>query len=243
MHLLNVAGASLTTLLRGGLGMSVTTLGSRPQAPLELYEFEGCPFCRKVREALSLLDLEASIRPCPKQGRRFRDELMRIGGKIQLPYLVDRHAGRSLYESDDIVAHLFREYGAGPPPFGLRRGAPSTVGVVLAGIGRGPAGSFARPSRAPQQPLELYGFEASPFCRLVREALCELELPYQLHNVAKGSPSRAEFVARSGRMQVPWLVDPNEGVEMFESAEILAYLRATYGLSSSASRQATRSAS
>jgi len=230
MQLLNVASASLTTLLRGGLGMSVTTLGPRPQAPLELYEFEGCPFCRKVREALSILDLEAAIRPCPKRGRRFRDELMRIGGKAQFPYLVDRDAGRSLYESDDIVEHLFHQYGVGPPPLGLRRGAFSSVGATLAGIGRGPAGSFARPSRAPRQPLELYSFEASPFCRLVREALCELELPYLLHNVARGSPSRQAFVARSGRMQVPWLVDPNEEVEMFESAEILAYLQSTYGV-------------
>ena len=39
-------------------------------------------------------------------------------------------------------------------------------------------------------PLELYSFEASPFCRLVREALSSLELPYRLTNVGRGSPSR-----------------------------------------------------
>jgi glutathione S-transferase len=77
----------------------------------------------------------------------------------------------------------------------------------------------------------LYGFEASPFCRLVREALCELELPYLLHNVAKGSPKREAFVSRSGKMQVPYLIDRNRGVEMFESAEILDYLDATYAKS------------
>jgi hypothetical protein len=37
------------------------------------------------------------------------------------------------------------------------------------------------------------------------------ELPYLLHNVAKGSPSREGFVRRSGKMQVPYLVDPNTG--------------------------------
>ncbi|MHA7839078.1 MAG: glutathione S-transferase N-terminal domain-containing protein, partial [bacterium] len=77
-RLLDVATASFTTILRGGLGSSVGALGPRPERPLELYEFEGCPFCRKVREALSILDLEVSVRPCPKRGRRFRDELRRI---------------------------------------------------------------------------------------------------------------------------------------------------------------------
>jgi glutathione S-transferase len=89
-------------------------------------------------------------------------------------------------------------------------------------------GGRARRSRAPAQPLELYSFEASPPCRMVRFLLCELELPYLLHNVAKGSPRRADFVARSGRMQVPWLNDPNTGWQGFESLEIERYLEATY---------------
>jgi glutathione S-transferase len=63
----------------------------------------------------------------------------------------------------------------------------------------------------------------------VREKLCSLELPYLLHNVGKGSPSRAAFERRSGRMMVPFLVDPNASVEMFESADIVRYLEATYG--------------
>jgi glutathione S-transferase len=228
MHWPKVVGASVTTLVRGGLGLSVGALGERPERPLELYEFEGCPFCRRVREALSVLDLEAMVHPCPKGGRRFRDELDRIGGRLQFPYLLDPNASVAMYESSDIVDYLFARYGAGPPPAGLRRGLLATAGVMLSGVGRGPAGSFARPSRAPAEPLELYSFEASPFCRLVRERLCELELPYWLHNVAKGSPRREAFVARSGRMQVPYLVDPNEGVEMFESAEIIDYLTQTY---------------
>ena len=64
-----------------------------------------------------------------------------------------------------------------------------------------------------------------------RETLCELELTYVLRNVARGSERRADFVARSGKMQVPYLVDPNTGVEMFESADIIGYLNETYALS------------
>ena len=40
------------------------------------------------------------------------------------------------------------------------------------------------------------------------------------------SKKRAVVVAA----QVPFLIDPNTGVEMFESAEIVEYLEATYGL-------------
>jgi len=102
--------------------------------------------------------------------------------------------------------------------------------VAIASAWRPGAGGFARPSRAPREPLELWSFEASPYCRLVREALCSLEIPYLLHNVAKGSPSRDAFVARSGRMQVPWLHDPNTGVSLFESADIVDYLDRTYAV-------------
>jgi glutathione S-transferase len=102
------------------------------------------------------------------------------------------------------------------------------LAVAVSGLGRGAAGSYVRASRPPGDPLELFSFEASPFCRLVRETLCELEIPYLLHNVARGSARREAFMARSGRMQVPYLVDPNSGVEMFESAEIIDYLRTTY---------------
>ncbi len=50
-----------------------------------------------------------------------------------------------------------------------------------------------------------------------------------MHNVAKGSPRREDFVARSGKLMVPYLIDPNTGTEMFESADIETYLRQTYG--------------
>ena len=88
---------------------------------------------------------------------------------------------------------------------------------------------FYRGAKVPERSLELWSFEASPFCRIAREKLCELELPYRLHNVAKGSPGREAFVRLSGKMMVPFLVDPNTGKAMFESADIVAYLDATYG--------------
>lgn len=201
----------------------------QPVQPLALYEFEACPFCRKVREMLSMLDLDAVVYPCPRGGTRFRAEVAARGGKAQFPYLVDPNTGTALYESDAINRYLAATYGDGSVPLALRLGPLSSFGSALASVPRPGRGRAVRPSHLPAKTLELYSFEASPYCRLVREVLCELKLPYHLRNVAKGSPRRAAFVARSGKMQVPYLVDPNTGREMFESADIVAYLREQYG--------------
>lgn len=227
-RVLDVATSYAATLARLGAGVSAGGLGPRPAEPLRLYEFEACPFCRKVREALSILDLEAWILPCPKGGTRYREELRRRGGKTQLPYLVDPNTGKEMYESDAIVAYLFERYGVGPVP-ALLRGPAADVGGSLATALRAGRGTSARPSRPPEKPLELWSFEASPYCRIAREALCSLEIPYLLHNVAKGSPRRPAFVERSGKMMVPYLFDPNTDTGLFESADIAAYLERRYG--------------
>jgi glutathione S-transferase len=226
---LDVATSLAATVVRPFNGLKVETLGPRPKLPLVLYEFEACPWCRKVREALSALDLEADVRPCPKGGTRFRRIVRERGGKEQFPYLVDPNTGKEMYESADIVRYLFATYGSGTTPRAYEAGALGNFTAALAGAARPGRGMRAEPSREPREPLELWSFEASPFCRIVREKLCTLELPYRLHNVAKGSPSRPAFERRAGRVQVPFLVDPNTNVEMFESADIVHYLEATYG--------------
>lgn len=227
---LDVATSWAASIARGFNGYAAKGLGRRPEKPLELYEFEGCPFCRLVRDALSELDLEARIYPCPKGGERFRGEAMRLGGRAQFPFLVDPNTGRSMYESSDIVRYLHEQYGSGKPPLTKRLGPLQNLSSAMASAARRPfVPSRALPSVAPAKPLELWSFEASPYCRIARDALCRLEIPYLLHNVAKNSPSRNAFVARSGRMMVPYLADPNTGKEMFESGDIVRYLFATYG--------------
>jgi len=224
---LDVGTSIAATLACLAQGAGVGALGERPEQPLVLYEFESCPFCRKVREALTVLDLDAEIRPCPKGGTRFRRELMERGGKAQFPYLIDPNSGKEMYESEEINRYLFRQYGETAVPR-LISGSFAALTGSLASAWRLGRGTQARAAKPPQQPLELWSFEASPFCRLVREALCELELPYLLHNVGKGSPRRAVFVEHSGKMRVPYLADPNTGFEMFESADIVAYLEERY---------------
>lgn len=210
-------------------GLRVGRLGARPEQPLELYEFEACPFCRRVREALSALDLEAYIYPCPKGGTRYRQVVRERGGREMFPYLIDPNTEVEMYESADIVDYLWKTYGDGGPPIVSSRGPLFMISSTLASLIRPARGRAARGNQTPAEPLELYSFEASPYCRLAREELCVLELPYLLHNVAKGSPSRDAFVERSGKMMVPYLIDPNTGAAMFESADIVEYLRSTYG--------------
>lgn len=228
---------------RLGVGIFARPGSRQPETPIELFDIEGCPFCRKVRDALTSLDIDALIRPCPKEGSAHRPRARALAGKEQFPLLVDPNTDRVMLESNDIIRYLFATYGTGKPDLRLL----FTASSFLASVVRPTRGHRARPSRQPDQPLELWGFEASPFCRLVRETLCELEISFVLHSVGKGKVSdfalpsmrdhaatiqtterRRAFVARSGRMMVPFLVDPNTGAEMFESASICAYLESTY---------------
>jgi len=47
---------------------------------------------------------------------------------------------------------------------------------------------------------------------------------------------RPEVQARGGKQQFPYLVDPNSGRTLYESADIIDYLRASYGGRPPASR-------
>lgn len=87
---------------------------------LELYERGGCPYCLKVRWALSDLDLEYESHDVPAS-KRDRTAVYDVSGQYEVPVLVDRANGvDGLPESDDIVAYLYAEYGEGEasPPSG-----------------------------------------------------------------------------------------------------------------------------
>lgn len=250
VHQLKVVSSVFASTARGWRGsLSFRPTTRQPEQLLRLYEFEASPFCRLVREALSEMDLDVLILPCPAGGTRFRPEAVNLGGKALFPYLVDPNTGRALYESADIIDYLAETYGGQlRAPRGLRRKG-AVAAAFATTLVRAARGLKAKPSKAPEEPLTLYSFESSPYSRLVRERLSELELPYVLRSTAKarwedvGPPqirstffpalpvegrNRVALLARAGRVQVPYLVDPNTGTEMFESEAILAYLDRTY---------------
>jgi glutathione S-transferase len=229
-RLLDVTTATAASAARPNFGNVHYARAKVPERPLEIYEFEVCPYCRIAREAMSALSLDPIVYPCPKGGTLFREKVKREGGRYQFPYLVDPNTGVSMYESADIVEYLFREYGDGRAPWFLRQRAFAVSTSMLASAFRPKRGRHAVRSRQPANLLELYSYEGSPFCRIAREALCELELPHQLHNVPRRSPDREGFIAISGKMQVPYLLDPNTGIQMFESGDIRRYLYETYAV-------------
>eukprot|EP01117_Protostelium_nocturnum_P012780 TRINITY_DN4729_c0_g6_i1.p1 TRINITY_DN4729_c0_g6~~TRINITY_DN4729_c0_g6_i1.p1 ORF type:complete len:273 (-),score=91.04 TRINITY_DN4729_c0_g6_i1:13-831(-) len=254
----NISSSTSASMFRGKAPTQVMEGASRfkrPNEMLTLYVKESCPWSRKVREAFTVLDLDANVRPCPIEGTKFRPELKRIGGKEQLPFIIDGDV--KMYESKDIVEYLFDNYGPGKDkiPSLMRDTYMATFTSKLSTIARSmpwhgllqykgdTATSLAtliprklvsepheeKPEMAKlDKPIHLWSFENSPYCRIVREALDSLEIPYILHNVAKGSEKRGVFAQMSGKMQVPFLIDENKDKKMFESQDIVDYLYENY---------------
>lgn len=75
--------------------------------------------------------------------------------------------------------------------------------------------------------LTLYVKTGCAFCAMVLHKLDELELQYEEKNIAEASIAE-ELIARGGKRQVPYLIDPDASVEMYESADIVAFLDAHY---------------
>ncbi|XP_004301462.1 PREDICTED: uncharacterized protein LOC101297355 [Fragaria vesca subsp. vesca] len=235
---LEVATSSLSTLARYPWGsrsnnsdsQDVTTLD--PPMRLQLFEFEACPFCRRVREAMTELDLSAEVYPCPKGSIRHRELVNRSGGKEQFPFLIDPNTGISMYESGEIVRYLFQQYGKGRKPSpGLLESTLLTGWIpTILRAGRGMTLWERVSLEPPPEKLELYSYENNPYARIVREALCELELPYILQNVGQGSLRSKLLVDASGSKEVPYLIDPNTGTHVGDYKKILSYLFQTYSV-------------
>lgn len=244
-----VASALLASMAQQGRGIGIKNNATQPAKPLELYDMENCPFCRLVRETLTELDLDVMIYPCPKGGLRYRPQVERIGGKQLFPYLNDPNTQTGLYESNDIIAYLYRTYGNGKLPSGRIKQLIRTTSTVSASALRTGRGLRVDDNVPPKQPLELYSFEGSPFARLVRERLTELEIPYLLRQSGRNQQSdwllpfmrnklgmqynpsqrnRAALIKKAGRVAMPYLIDPNTNTELFDSGIILDYLDDAY---------------
>lgn len=161
-----------------------------------------------------------------------------------------------MYESQDIIHHLFKHYGKTGKTPKKYANYPKIPVVALAGtILNGARGVWVNKQilnrEAPAQLLELWGFEASPYTRIVRALLTELELPFKFHNVAKerwqdqglavlrlkpgkyqpltGGKREQVLKIMGDNIQVPYFIDPNTNTQMFESAKIVDYLKKQYG--------------
>lgn len=181
-----------------------------------------------MREGLSELDLDWLCHPTPR-GSGLRDDTPSWDGRQSFPFLRDPNTGAEMKASEAILDYLHDTYGAGRPHSARLTRPFDRAGAALATALRPKGGRTRYGDRVqPAQRLELHQYEGCPYSRKVRERLHELCLEFVVRNVAKGSPARAALVARGGKMQVPFLVDPNGAVALYESDDILDYLDAVY---------------
>ena len=208
---IDVLGSTLASTLRLWRGTNARGAARQPAKHIELYEFEACPYCRLVREALTELDLDALIYPAPHGGKRFRPKVARLGGKQQFPFLVDPNSGESMYESADIIDYLYRRLWRAPGAHAPA--APARRLHVRPGLDPAPACRAAGPA-PPGRQRDGWSSSASSRARTarrVRELLCELELPYLLRSTGKATlagprtaaPSRGPVPGAAGARTDP----------------------------------------
>uniref|UniRef100_A0A6S9X0S1 GST N-terminal domain-containing protein n=1 Tax=Chrysotila carterae TaxID=13221 RepID=A0A6S9X0S1_CHRCT len=231
-----VAAAAAATLRRwnGVVRPRKVPLPEKPK--LTLYEFEASPYCRRVRETINILGLEVLVKPCPRETlrtegaysskSRHKPEVRAAGGKLLFPFLVDHSANVALNESSYIVEHLWKHYGIGvEQPSSdrvLNGGLPALLDIPLltapSALRPWPhAGLMMAPSVRPELPLIMHGCEPDPGCRLVRELLCILQIPYH-------------FKPRDLDSPLPHLEDPNTDFKTFGARSAQEYLRDKYQL-------------
>ncbi len=64
---------------------------------------------------------------------------------------------------------------------------------------------------------------------MARYGTCYSSLKTRKYIPLEGGKREKLLPIMQGKMQVPYLVDPNTGVKMFESAQIVKYLKKQYG--------------
>lgn len=233
--------ASGTTVIQSAFKL---TDAEKPKLK-QLFDVENSPTCRRCRERITELDLVVeAIIPAATNSRVFTDSSSQyaLPKDAVIPRLVlAEPSGEETVLSGDeaILAYLDEKFSV--PAVDLTD-IKEQVGNVLREAGnyvatflRNGRGTLVSPAAGPSaprpaKPLVLYSYEGNQFCRLVREVLTELDIVYELRSAGKESPRRNELVDISGESLQPYLIDPNTGEEMAESADIIRYLHKTYAL-------------
>ena len=71
---------------------------------LDLFILETCPYCKKVMDFLEKESIK--YRKIDISDKDSENSLIQIGGKRQVPFLVDNERNIQMYESDDIIEYL-----------------------------------------------------------------------------------------------------------------------------------------
>ncbi len=71
----------------------------------------------------------------------------------------------------------------------------------------------------------LYYKPSCPFCQRVLQMAENLHVTFDLKDISEDEAARLELIEKGGKQQVPFLVDTDKGVSMYESSDIIDYIR------------------
>lgn len=72
--------------------------------------------------------------------------------------------------------------------------------------------------------IRLFMLDTCGYCRKVIEYLDENNIPYEKINISEKENEEA-LVRIGGKRQVPFIIDTDKNIEMYESNDILEYLK------------------
>ena len=72
--------------------------------------------------------------------------------------------------------------------------------------------------------LQIYVRDGCPYCAMVESKVEELGLEVDYKNIGADHSIAQELVDKGGKRQVPYLIDDEQGVSMYESMDIVAHL-------------------
>lgn len=81
--------------------------------------------------------------------------------------------------------------------------------------------------------LTLYFKPTCPYCAKVRSTAAEMGIEFDLKDITAHDRIAEELIEKGGKRQVPYLVDDERGVAMYESGDIIEYLKENYPAESS----------
>lgn len=71
---------------------------------IELFMLDYCGYCKKVIAVLD--ELGIPYKKIDISVKENEEELVKIGGKRQVPFIIDRDNKVEMYESDEIIEYL-----------------------------------------------------------------------------------------------------------------------------------------
>lgn len=76
--------------------------------------------------------------------------------------------------------------------------------------------------------LTLYYKPSCPFCQRVLQMAENFNVEFDLKDISEDEALATELIEKGGQRQVPYLVDSEKEVAMYESNDIIDYLRENY---------------